>query len=284
MNKQPFQYSVLRYRHSYFLAEEVNVGILFYFPAVGRVEFLYPSRLQRISGLYPDFNINTLRKFLHAFEKQAEKLTKRFIGNSDLFENAGLQAIIEDFFLKEDATALFFSEIKKGTYDNVDQILRYYQNQYLSVYDKDAGRNRKDEEYIVNKVEEGLKATNINHSKDIKREYTLETPYLSQQFDLAWQNETTHLVTPIGLDLKRKESIERKASTWRGRLEIFQAKAKEDNLAFDLIISRPEDRNLFRTYDNVLKILEDNKAPKKLYELENLPTYIEHLSSNIRNK
>lgn len=286
MNKQQFQYSILRYRHSYFLAEEVNVGILFFFPPEGRLEFLYPNSLQRISQLYPDFTVHTLRKYLNAFYKQAQKLTKSgsFGSDSDLFEQSDLQSIIEEHFLKEDATALLFSDIKKGTYENAEQTLSFYEDRYLTVYEKEKERDRKDETYIIHKVEEGLKEYELTDSREIKREYIIETPYLSQKFNYAWKNGTINLVTPIGLDLTLEDSIENKGLNWHGRLDKFREKAEQDNLRFDLIVSRPEDPGLFKTYDNVLKILEDNKAPKVIYELDNLHAYVDHLSSNIRNK
>jgi hypothetical protein len=201
-----------------------------------------------------------------------------------LFETFDFQEIITEHFLKEDATALLFTDVKQGSYVDIDQTIAYYRDQYLSVYDQNKERDRKDEEYIINKVEEGVKSTNPNFIQEIKREYTVETPYLSQKFDFAWKNGTTNLVTPIGLDLKQKESIERKACTWRGRLETFQNKAREENLKFDLIVSRPEDRNLFNTYENVLKILEDNKAPKEIIELDNVNTYINKLSRSLSGK
>lgn len=281
MNKQQFQYSLLRYRHSYLLAEEVNVGILFFLPAERRVEFEYPNRLQRISQLYADFNIHTLRKYLNAFHKQARRLTKQFAGEPDLFEASDFQGIIEDFFLTEDATALLFSDITEGTYENAEQTLAFYKDQYLSVYEKNKERDRKDEEYILNKIEEGLENANINYSREVKREYTVDTPYLSQKFNFAWKNGTTNLVTPIGLDLKREDVIENKALRWHGRLDKFKEKAEQDNLKFDLIISRPQDRKLFKTYENVLKILEDNQAPKEIYELDNINTYIHRLADHL---
>jgi hypothetical protein len=263
------------------LLKKVNVGILFFFPEEGRVEFLYPNRLQRISGLYSDLNINFLKKYLKAFDKQAQKLTEQFAKESDLFERSGFSEIIETHFLKKDATALLFSDIKKGTYEDADRIIDYYRDQYLSVYDQKQERDRKDEKYIINKVEERIKSTNPNYFQEINREYTIETPYLSQQFNFVWQNGTTNLITPIGLDLKQKESIERKACTWRGKLETFQEKARKDNLKFDLIVSRPEDHSLFKTYENVLKILGDNEAPKEIIELENVNSYINSLSRSL---
>lgn len=282
MNKQPFQYSLLRYRHSYLLGEEFNVGILFWFPTESRLEFLYPHYLQRISKLYEDFSTKILRNYLKAFDKQAQKLTRKAEGDSDLFPDSGLKSHIGNYFLTEDSTALYFAEIKKGTYENRKQILEYYYEQYLSVYDSARPREHKDEQYILNKVEEGLKTANLSYTKEIKRNYTVETPYLSETFKYAWANGTVNLITPVGFDLQRKESITDKACTWKGKLETFKIKAEEENLRFDLIVSRPEERSLFKTYDNVLKLLEENEAPKEIVEEEKIKNYIDKIESYLK--
>ncbi len=281
MNNQTFFYSVLRYRHSYFLSEKVNAGLLFFFPEEDRVDFLYPNHLQRISQLYSDFSVIGLRKYLHAFDKQAKKLTKTVLGDGDLFEYSDFKKIISKYFLVEDSTSLFFSEIKEGTYKDAKQTLKFYQDRYLSVYEKRSQRNRKDERYILNRVEDQLKLHKLNYSEEIRKDYVLKTPYLTRTFNYAWKNGSTNLVTPVGLDLKQKESIERKACTWRGRLETFSTKATENNLKFDLIVSRPADKHLFKTYDNVLKILENNEAPKDIIEVDKLDSYIDRISNDL---
>lgn len=283
MNNQTFQYSLLRYRHSYLLAEEVNVGILFYFPSVDRVEFLYPKYLRRISSLYPDISLTGLRKYLKAFDHKAQNINKRLRGDAELFEVSDLQTIIDEHFLRKDSTALLFSDIKKGVYENVNQTISYYRDQYLSVYDNPTIRDNKDERYIIKEVEKGLQTAALNFSDDIKQNYTVKTPYLSQTFDYAWQNGQTNLITPIGLDLQQKETIERKACTWRGRLDTLQETARENGLKFDLIVSRPAEKHLFKTYDNVLKILEDNKAPKEIIEVDQVNQYIKRVSEYLSN-
>lgn len=274
MNKQIFEYSLLRYRHSYLLGEEFNVGILFWFPLESRVEFLYPHYLQRITNLYPDFSTKTLRNFLKAFEKQVNRINKDTYKSFDFYSDSALKNLIENYFLSQDSTALYFADIKKGTYEDIGKTLEYYKEQYLSVYEKSSAREHKDEQYILNRVEDGLKSLNLSYSQDIKRDYTLNTPYLSETFKYAWKNGSVNLITPVGFDLKRKDSITDKACTWRGKLETFKSKADEENLRFDLIVSRPEERSLFKTYDNVLKLLEENEAPKEIIEEEKLQEYV----------
>lgn len=281
MNKQPFQYSLLRYRHSYLLSEELNVGILFFFPLERRLEFLYPNHLQRISGLYPDFSTHTLRKYLKAFEKQAGKLNRKHTDSSSLFETSDLEELIEDYFLPKDATALLFTDVKKGTYGNAGQILDFYREQYLSVYEKVRAREHKDEQYILRKVDKGLKKRKLQANRAIRRNIKIKTNLFTEQFKYGWKNGTTNLITPIGLDLQKKQSIKEKAYGWHGKLDAFRETAQKENLRFDLILSRPDDKNLFKTYDNVLTLLEENKAPKKIIEVDEVDRYIDKINGQL---
>lgn len=278
MNKRPFQYSLLRYRHSYLLSEELNVGILFFFPQESRVEFLCPKYLQRISGLYPDFSIHTLRNYLKAFEKQAKKLTQTFTDSSNLFETADLEELIEEYFLTKDSTALLFTNVKNGTYENTDQTLTFYYEQYLSVYKNIKAREHKDEQYILRKVDKGFKKRKLENNRAIKKNIEIKTDLFTEQFKYGWKNGTTNLITPIGLDLQKKQSIKEKAYGWHGKLDAFRDTAKKGKFRFDLILSRPDDKNLFNTYDNVLTLLEENKAPKEIIEVDELDGYIEKIN------
>lgn len=281
MNKKPFQYCLLRYRHSYLLSEELNVGILFFFPLERRVEFLYPKYLQRISGLYPDFSTHTLKNYLKAFDKQAKKLQKNVTDSSNLFETSDLKGLIEEYFLTKDSTALFFADVKKGTYEDAGLILDFYRKQYLSIYEKVGVRKHKDEQYILRKVHKELKKRKLQTSQTIRRNIEIKTNLFSEQFKYGWENGTTNLITPIGLDLQKKQSIKEKAYGWHGKLDAFRETAEKDKLRFDLIVSRPDDKNLFKTYDNVLTLLEKNKAPKKIVEVNEVGRYIEKINSTL---
>ncbi len=131
---KPFQYSVLKYRPSYLLDERVNVGLLFHFLGDQRLVFVHPSSLKRISQSFPQLaNLRDIRRYLEAFAKQADKLTK-----NGLEESAKLEDIIGRSFLVNDANSFFFSEVKFGFYESVEETLAYYTGQYFQSYSRKA--------------------------------------------------------------------------------------------------------------------------------------------------
>lgn len=280
MNKQSFQYSLLRYRHSYLLNEEVNVGILFYFPVEKRVEFLHPNHLQRLSGLYPDISFYILRNYFKAFKRQTNKLNKALLHESGLFATAELNQLIREYYLVEDSTALIFTEARKGLYEDADQIIAFYYRQYLSVYEPKKAREHKDEQYILNEVDNKIHEKHLEYNSALKRDIEIETPYLSEHFNYGWENGTINLITPVGFDLLLKDSITNKACQWRGKLEALLEPAKKHHYRYDLIVSRPESHSLLKTYDDALKLLNDNKAPKRIIEVDEVDSYVEEIARN----
>jgi Protein of unknown function (DUF3037) len=131
-----FQYSVLKYRPSYLLDERVNVGLLFHFVDDHQLVFVHPSNLKRLSQSFPDLaKPSDIRRYLEAFARQAEKLTQGGFDASDKLEN-----IISQAFLVNDANSFFFSEVKFGFYESLQQTLDYYTLQYFQSYDVNALR------------------------------------------------------------------------------------------------------------------------------------------------
>jgi len=129
MNTKQFKYAVLKYRPSYWLDEQVNIGLLFLFPEDGCVEFLAPKRLGRLSHLCPGIQLSLIRQHLTAFRAKAAAMRKR-----NLFVEATRANLLETEFLVPDANALFFSEFKTGQYADAAATLEHYRKAYFDVY------------------------------------------------------------------------------------------------------------------------------------------------------
>ena len=65
-------FNLLKYVHSPFLGEEVNVGILLCFPEQGRLEFRFPARFKRLRHLYQSFSERQLLTYLTSFGQRVE--------------------------------------------------------------------------------------------------------------------------------------------------------------------------------------------------------------------
>ncbi|MGB0525597.1 MAG: DUF3037 domain-containing protein [Flammeovirgaceae bacterium] len=261
----------MKYRPSYFLGEEVNIGLLFFFQEEQHFSFVYPNKLSRLTNFYPDTNLPLIRSYLKGFQQKVKQLAIPTTLSRETLEQ----------LLLEDATNLYFSPIKSGQYNTIDQTLNYYIKSYFYVYEHQHKFERKDEKYLNDKIVQQI-AQYQSIAKLFRKNYVLENALQKTKFDFAWKNGTVNLIKSISFDLKESDSIQNKSFRWFGELTKLAPKAQKEQLSFDLFIAKPQRKQLFKTYDNALRILNDIESPKRIIEEETLPNYIENAARSIQ--
>ena len=274
-----FTYTILRYIHSQVLGEVVNVGILFSFPNQGKVVFKYPESLTRLKGLYRRFSESQIRAYQRGFAEKAAALNAEWRSSSPSAFAKSIREVTPQDFLVEDATALQFSETKEGFLpgDNleyvVDQYFRLYFGEYVT--EKET-RDKHDEAYLNKKFLQALRTADPTaYARRFVRDVVIESAKTSLKFDFQWQNGTTNLIKSIGLDLSDESSINDKSILLHGKLNFLGQKAKEENLRYDLLVSTPQKKSLFKAFNNALKILDSSEAPKKIITEDSYQAYVE---------
>ena len=124
--RKPFSYSVLKYRPSVFLDEQLNIGVLLTFPLERKVVFIAPSQLNRVEYLFPDSNTFELQKLLNQLKKKAYEIT---LSQQEIGHKALIQTFISDEF-----EGLYFSKQIDGSYQVAEHTVRYYNKMYFEVY------------------------------------------------------------------------------------------------------------------------------------------------------
>jgi hypothetical protein len=274
------QFSILRYRHSYIVGEIINIGILFLFDD-GEMIFHYPSKLERISKLYGNISTSFIKNSLASIKNRTNKVNK---GQNNIVGNeVSLKYIIEKYFLSQDAGALFFSDIKSGLCIDRQATIEFYYNLYLSSYDKEVDE-RKSERFIMDQFRNLLKKRfDPTLEKKIKVERTLsdEKKGISEKFDYGWKNEQFHLVTPISFDLKDEQNISNKSMKYFALFNVLKTQAIDNNLKFDLLITKPEDKSLIKNYVKAIDFIQDSGAPIDVIEEEEFKGYVKHLGEEV---
>jgi hypothetical protein len=133
-----FKYTLLKYRPSSVLDEQVNIGVLFLFAEDNRVVFVFPDSLTRLSSLYPDADLRDIKTYLTDFRTRAIKLSDKKLSIDTNLENW-----TEKAFLIADANSFFFSDFKVGVYSSVEATVDHFRKQYLAYYDKRKKRQLK---------------------------------------------------------------------------------------------------------------------------------------------
>lgn len=261
-----FKYTLLKYRPSSVLDEQVNVGILFIFIEDNKVHFTFPKSLARLSALYPHTNLSNTKQYLSSFQSKANLLSSKHF-----FGEINADTIIEKEFFLADANSFFFSEFKVGIYKSVEKTVSHFTNQYFAYYNDPSVLGHKDDKYLVRKFAHYIKETDKN--KLFRKEVRLKTNNITANFDYCWQNGTTNFVKSISFDLKQKETIQRKSALCWAEMMQLQFDNQTHNRRFDFLVLPPTDKGLFKPYENALQLLDSLKIQTKIVTESDIPNY-----------
>lgn len=92
-----------KYVHFQFLGEELNLGIVLFFPERCSVIFRYPKNIERLKKAYKNFAGPAIKPYIQSFEKKAKKLSEEKISGK-------LEDLLQIHFLARDASTLQFNE------------------------------------------------------------------------------------------------------------------------------------------------------------------------------
>lgn len=273
MKKDFYKYCVLKYKHSPFLDESINIGLLIFFSNVGKFSFSYSKNLSRIKGIYNNVPERTIKEYLKQIDKRLERLSL----NNDVFhklEIDDLSSFISKYILPLDGSVLQFSNFKTDYQqdfknDFIEEILL---NKYF-IEDIKHQFNQPKEPELLHQFYDNLRGLDFNLiNRDKKRffvDYTVTNENGNEfKFDYAWQNGSLNLVKPISFDLKESKSIAEKAYKNLGQFIDLENEAKNNNLRYDLIIGRPKFKSLFKDYDHAISLLDKIKYARIIEENE----------------
>jgi len=257
-------YSILQYKHSLVLGEAINIGVLFYFPENQHLEFAHGNNT-RVKSIYNDFDVSLFSSLINTIKA-------KLISRDDLFRSTdlevGLKEYISNYVLAETESALQFTKpiITRNTFSSNQDAIKFYSAKLLpGIITENPLVKRHNESFIINTyIGYLLKKNKVEIEKRIKRNYEIHTEGFSWKFYLAWQKETLNLVKPLAFDLSDELGIQSKSAQIYGYLGIFNNYATKNSCRFDLLISEPQERKLFKSYENVLNVLETSSTPKKI--------------------
>jgi Protein of unknown function (DUF3037) len=271
-----FKYSLLKYRPSYVLGEQVNIGILFIFLDDNRVSFFFPNNLKRrLSALYPEVNVPNLKLYLSAFEAKARKLSA-----NNLFGEANADNLIEKEFFLADANSLFFDTFKTGIYESPSRVEAHFTKQFFADYDGVPDNLRKDNKYLIRKFIERVKPT--NKFALFEQDVLLSNKLVQATFDIRWQNGTTNYTKSLSFDLLESEYIQRKALQWYGEITQLNIDNDFSDKRFDFLVAEPSNKDLFQYFDKALAILHNIPQHKRIVRERDLNHYIAEAIETIK--
>lgn len=284
MNKGIFTYSLLKYRHSQVLGEVLNIGLLVYFPLNNQLRFIYPEKLIRLRFAYPNVPVKTIKSYFRYFEQHTSELNEV----PDLFHTYNLKDSFENFirneFLPSDSSVLQFDQPKNSVLytTDIDYICNQLYNLYFSVFEhQDNSLVKINEKVLLKQYKKLIELHSVGDDPfypldlpKLKYDFVIEPSRDSKlKFEIAWQSKTDlHLVKPVSFDLVKPESIMKKAYQYWGQFTDLQDYASNHNYVFDVILAKPASKQLFKSYDNAVRVL-DKVDRVKLIDYNNLDSY-----------
>lgn len=268
-----YKYCILKYKHTPFLDESVNIGLLIFYSNIGKFSFIYSKNLSRIKYIYENVPERTIKEYL----KQIDKRIKTFSLNDDVFhklEIEDLQSFVSKYLLPLDGSVLQFTNCKSD--DQLDFDNDFIEDILLKKYfieDLKYQFNQPKEPELLSQFYKNLKGLDFkNINKEEKKfyvDYTVKNETGNEfKFDYGWQNGTLNLIKPISFDLKESKSIAEKAYKNLGQFIDLENEADKNNLRYDLIIGMPKLKSLYKEYDHALSLLEKIKHAKLIEEKE----------------
>lgn len=281
-----FYYSLLQYRYAQSLGEVLNVGVLLLFPEQRQATFIHPERLGRIRKLYPKFSEKVIRSYFKGIIARTNQLTKQPEIFAD-YEEHPRQLIDNEIFIR-DSSALQFGELKTSVLysEDLPAISEQFYKLYLSFYDEDEQqRVRHDENYLLKEYQKRLqrRLNGLLSREAFEHPFTIkpEGTNFAYQFAFAWQNGSYNLVKPVSFDLKLEQSITDKVTLNLGQFTVLRPYAEQNNARFDVLVARPKDHQLYKPYDQAIKLLDDQPFVK-IVEEEQLDVYSEKTAEALR--
>lgn len=258
-------FTLLKYVHSPFLGEEVNVGILLCFPEQGRLEFRYPARFKRLRHLYQSFSERQLLAYLSSFAKRVARANTELSGSLTPEHYA---AFITRELVPQDATVLRFGTLTKAVAyaDDDPQAVadEYYELYFAETQPAPRAGQHKRDPFLISQFRRNLEAHDAGVFQLLRRNVEVRAAATAIRFDYVWQNGTQNFIKPVSLDLADADEINRKAIYTHGWLHLLAPVAEQENYRFDLLLATPTDRKLFPAFDQAVEILNATAAPKQI--------------------
>lgn len=291
-----FSYSILQYHHSIVLGEAINVGILFQFPSEEKLEFVAGTG-SRLKAIYPDFDPTVYNYLIKNIEKKLKEEQSTLF--REINAKTDLKRFINSKILAEDATVLQFAgpvnvlgrdrRSEGSIEDEIAKTVEEFSKLLLpGVITKTPAVVKHNESFLIKRFTGYI----FDRHKDLEKKFTkneiikttIRGNEVEVKFDLSWQNGSKNFIKPISFDLTEEKAIQDKSATNLGYLNLLGSYATEHNYRFDFIVSEPQNRELYKTYENALGLIEFSDAPKRIIREKDLKSYSEEAIEQLLEK
>lgn len=267
MKNNFYTYCLLKYKHSPFLDESVNVGVLIYFGNSQTFSFKYSKNLSRIKSIYNNVPEKTIKEYLRQIHS---RLLKFQSNDKDIFplNDLNLRDFLNLNVLPIDAAVLQFTSFRTDVQEIDQSIIEDIIFEQYFIEDIKNTNNQSQEPKLISHLYNELRKSGfyeVVNKNRVQKDFNVKTDTGNFNFDFAWKNGVWNLVKPVGFDLKTGDGIIQKARNNLGEFTDLESEVKSQYKCA-IIVGKPTDRKLYSNYTKALNIL--HKLPKTITVLE----------------
>lgn len=267
MKNNFYTYCLLKYKHSPFLDESVNVGVLIYFGNSQTFSFKYSKNLSRIKSIYNNVPEKTIKEYLRQIHS---RLLKFQSSDKDIFplNDLNLRDFLNLNVLPIDAAVLQFTSFRTDVQEIDESIIEDIIFEQYFIEDIKNTNNQSQEPKLISHLYSELRKSGfyeVVNKNRVQKDFNVKTDTGNFNFDFAWKNGVWNLVKPVGFDLKTGDGIIQKARNNLGEFTDLESEVKSQYKCA-IIVGKPTDRKLYSNYTKALNIL--HKLPKTITVLE----------------
>lgn len=254
MNREPYTYMILRYRHDPVAGEQINVGIVLHAPRSGFLGAVVRRAYGRVAKLFPTLDGATLRHDLTSIERTFQKMAKERVSGDMIDQpNASTYALR---VVGKDDSSLIWSEMGSGVTSDPAKTLEDLHCRFVTRHDEVTSARRSDAD-IWRPFRDLLLERRI---ENIFQKKTIFGVHDAVEFDHAWKNGKWHCFQPLSFDLTTAEGIQEKAARWVGHM--VGLKQTEDQFQPYFIVGKPSDAALAPAYERAIDFIRAAPEPR----------------------
>jgi hypothetical protein len=276
-DRQPYTYTVLRYRHDPLAGEMINVGVVLHAPKSAFLGTSVRSTYGRLSKLYPDLEGAALTRILKKVQTGLKRISESEKGG--IFASSESAQTFAKRIIDDPAGSYVWSDVRSGITKSPELELNRLFQRYIGKFETTTTSRRSDAD-VWRPARDKLVEREIANLFEKK---TIRSNRDEVEFDNAWKNGIWHCLQPLSFDLADVESIQNKAARWVGH--IVGLSTSEEDFRPYFIVGKPSDDRLHPAFERAVAFLSEapsENSPRVVRE-EEIETFVKELETQIHS-
>lgn len=278
----PYQFALLRYRHSPTAGELVNIGVVMWLPSEHRLLHFVRGHYRRLSHFLQNFEGLSYRPMIrHLMSRLGEASREVAEAQEDLVRGRAhdLATILKRLVSDPDSCFQWSAIMAGMAKDQPEARLRQLVYEFVLRHEEAIDSVGRNEKQMWHTMEQTLKRRRLVMPGKLESGVKIVGGQeYSWTFRTGWHNETQQVLEPITFDYLKPSQVTEKATTWIGRLvslspELFQMTA---------VVARPQKTENRTAYERAVARLRRMPNVRAIIEEEEFDAFVAKIEEDLQ--